>query len=372
MSWHAEAHRPGSTTAIADTTPSATLSWRAREDTVTSVALYQIVEKIAESNMALIYKAQHSLTGELAAIKVMAPELAANSVFLKRFEQEYRIARSLDHPNIVRSLDFGHYEAGPFLVMEYIEGECLADRLSRDGPLSEAEGIAIMRQIAAALDYAHSQGVIHRDVKPDNILLTAAGTAKLADLGMVKHVLHDLDLTRPGDGLGTPTFMAPEQFGDAKTVDGRADVYALGATLYTMLTGTLPFAARSTIQIIKKKALNEFTPPIELVPTLSERVDRAIRRAMSLDRNQRQSSCEEFVCELMGVEALRHAPTQPTLHLEQTPVGNAGETSAQTDDQQAARDSEADDYKWWHVLIAVAVTLGTALLVTFLLNQFLP
>lgn len=358
---------------------SSLLSWKAREGADPTVAMYEILEKLAESGMALIYKARHTETGELAAIKVMSPEIASSDVYLKRFEQEYTTASRLDHPGIVRSLDFGRYESGPFLVMEYIEGESLGDRLSRDGPMPEIDAIALITQVAAALDYAHQQGVIHRDVKPDNILISADGVAKLADLGLVKHLLSDLDLTRPGDGLGTPAFMAPEQFCDAKNIDSRADIYALGATLYTMLTGSLPFSARSAIQIIKKKALNEFIPAIQLSPTLSARTDQAIRRAMSLDRAKRPATCAEFIKDLTGkdmpvvaVEKRAPATARRAAAPERSEPASTPASSSPTVTTPAAASAGSQEHTWWHLLIAFGLALGSALAMTYYLQAFHP
>src|SRR5262249_47500521 len=155
------------------------------------------------------------------AVKVMPPHMAQNAVLVKRFEQEFRAARQLDHPNIVRALDFGEHASMPYLVMEFVEGESLGQRLERDGPLPENDAIRVIAQVAQGLHRAHKQNLVHRDVKPDNILITTDGVAKLADLGLVKETETDLNLTRTGRGLGTPHFMAPEQFRNAKNADVR-------------------------------------------------------------------------------------------------------------------------------------------------------
>src|SRR5207248_1264532 len=201
----------------------------------------------------------------------------------------------LDHPNIVRALDYGEWGSSPYLVMEFVEGESLGQRLERDGRLSEAEAIRILAQVAQGLHRAHKQNLVHRDVKPDNILVRSDGVAKLADLGLVKESESDLNLTKTGRGLGTPHFMAPEQFRNAKNADTRCDIYSLGATLYQMVTGQLPFRSTGPLDAWMKKINNELTPPRKLVPTLSERIDWAILRAMSADPGRRPGSCREFV-----------------------------------------------------------------------------
>src|SRR5262249_43933827 len=151
-----------------------------------SVGSYDLIEKVAEGGMGAIYRARHRQTGQVVAIKVMSAHIASNTVLLKRFEQEFKAASRLDHPNIVRAIDYGDPGSTPFLVMEFVEGESLGQKLERDGRLPETEAIRLIAQVAQGLHRAHKQGLIHRDVKPDNILITPDGQAKLADLGLVK------------------------------------------------------------------------------------------------------------------------------------------------------------------------------------------
>jgi len=231
-----------------------------------------------------------------------------NALKKKRFEQEFRAASRLDHPNIVRALDYRDAGNMPYLVMEFVEGESLGQKLEREGRMPEAEAIRIIAQVAQGLHRAHKQNLIHRDVKPDNILVTADGTAKLADLGLVKELETDLNLTRTGRGLGTPHFMAPEQFRNAKNADARCDIYSLAATLYMMVTGELPFKSTGPLDAWMKKIQNELTAPRQLVPTLSDRLDWAIRRAMSADPDKRPISCREFIEDLTG-HSTRRLPT---------------------------------------------------------------
>jgi serine/threonine protein kinase len=194
--------------------------------------------------------------------------------------------------------------------MEFVEGESLGQKIERDGRLSEAEAIRVIAQVAQGLHRAHKQGMIHRDVKPDNVMVTPDGQAKLADLGLVKEVEADLNLTRTGRGLGTPHFMAPEQFRNAKNADVRCDIYALGATLYMMVTGDLPFKSNGPLDAWMKKIHNELTPPREANPDLSERIDWAIRRAMSADPEKRPGTCREFVEDLTGHSTRKVTPVE--------------------------------------------------------------
>jgi eukaryotic-like serine/threonine-protein kinase len=227
-------------------------------------------------------------------------ETAKNPLLLKRFEQEFKAASLIDHPNVVKAMDYCGTGATPFLVMEFVDGESLGARIERDGPIDEAEAIRIIGQVCEGLHRAHKQGLIHRDVKPDNILLTQDGTAKLTDLGLVKDVEGEMNLTKTGRGLGTPHFMAPEQFRNAKNADVRCDVYSLGATFYMMVTAVIPFDKTSPLDCWLKKTKNDFVAPKKANPKLSDRTDWAIKRAMHNDPAQRQTSCREFMEDLMG------------------------------------------------------------------------
>ena len=277
--------------------------------TMQTVGNYDLLEKIAEGGMGAIWKARHRTTGDIVAVKIMPAHMAANATLLKRFEQEFRAASRLDHPNIVRALDYGESDGKPYLVMEFVQGESLGQRIDRDGRIPETEAIRIIAQVAQGLHRAHKQNLVHRDVKPDNILVTTEGVAKLADLGLVKETETDLNLTKTGRGLGTPHFMAPEQFRNAKSANARCDIYSLGATLYQMATGELPFGrANGPLEAWMKKVQNELPPPRQLVPELSERLDWAVRRAMSSQADLRPASCREFVEDLTG-HSTRRVPT---------------------------------------------------------------
>lgn len=266
----------------------------------TQLGNYDIVSKIAEGGMGTVYKARHRRTGEVVAIKVIAAATAKNPILLQRFEREFLAARVLDHPNVVRAIEYCGTGPHPFLVMEFVDGESLGQRVERAGPMPEAEAVRLIAQVCEGLQRAHKQGLVHRDVKPDNIMVTRDGVAKLTDMGLVKDVEGDLNLTKTGRGLGTPHYMAPEQFRNAKGVDVRGDIYSLGATLYALVTGRVPFENASPLDCWMKKIRNEFPPPKDLAPGVSDRVDWAIRRAMSAEPDRRPASCREFLEDLTG------------------------------------------------------------------------
>jgi serine/threonine protein kinase len=274
------------------------MSQIASQVSVTAIGNYQILEKIGKGGMGTVYKGQDRLSKKIVAIKVMTGEVASDSVRRMRFAQECQVTQKLNHPHIVRVLDFGLDGSKPYLVMEFVDGESLGQRIQRKGRLPEAEAVHLIRQVGQALHWAHQCRLIHRDVKPDNILLTVDGKAKLADLGLVKNLESEYALTQTMSTLGTPNFMAPEQFEDAKRADAQSDLYSLAATLYMMVTGELPFRTRSTralTTIYKKKLNNEISSPRQLVPDLSERIDRAILQALQADRTKRQPCVLDFV-----------------------------------------------------------------------------
>src|SRR5262245_24476009 len=188
-----------------------------------------------------------------------------------------------------------------YLVYELVEGGSLGERIEKYGRLPEDTAIRIITQVVQALQYAHDRQVVHRDVKPDNILLQSDGKAKLTDFGLAKdYSVSDQELTRMASGLGTPHFMAPEQFSNAREADLRCDVYSLGATLYNLLTGRLPFQAKFALAMLAKKEACQFTPARTLVPGLSEGVDAAIRAALDPKPDRRPASCLEFFKILTG------------------------------------------------------------------------
>ena len=269
-------------------------------DQPTQLGNYDVLAKIAEGGMGTVYKAKSRITGEIVAVKVVSPGPARNPIVLQRFEREFAAAKGLDHPNVVRAIEFSAAGPHPFLVMEFVDGESMGQRIERTGAVPEAEAIGLIAQVCEGLQRAHKQGLVHRDVKPDNVMVNLDGVAKLTDLGLVKEVDNDLNLTKTGRGLGTPHYMAPEQFRNAKTVDVRGDVYSLGATLYALITGVVPFANSNPLDCWMKKIRNEFPAPKELNRAISDRVDWAIRRAMSAEPSQRPSSCREFLEDLTG------------------------------------------------------------------------
>jgi serine/threonine-protein kinase len=266
---------------------------------------YIIEHEVGRGGMATVYLAHDVKHGRRVAVKVLHAELAA-VLGPERFLQEIRVLATLQHPHILGLLDSGVFadEAGelrgrPFYVMPYLEGESLRQRLAREGPLPVADAVKIAGEVAGALDYAHRHGVIHRDVKPENIMLHD-GQALVADFGIALAVrtAGGARLTQTGVTLGTPQYMSPEQAMGERAVDARSDIYALGAVLHEMLAGGPPFSGASA-QAIVAKALSERPPPLRtLRDTVPEHVERAVRTALARLPADRHATAAAFAAAL--------------------------------------------------------------------------
>jgi serine/threonine protein kinase len=276
------------------------MSWALFQRKSRRIGSYEVLARIGKGNSGSVFKARHQETGSFVAIKVLSAKEARDAVTLKRFEQEFRACRALNDPHIVRGLECGLEGTVPYLVMEFVDGVSLRDHLKKIGRMPEKEALRITIQVAQALEHAHERGMIHRDVNPSNILLTAHGQAKLTDFGLVKCLGSGVKLTVSGMCLGTPCFMAPEQLHDAKRIDRRCDVYGLAATLYKVITGETPFNARGFLKSMRKKLNGDITAPSRLVSGLCARIDWAILRALSVSPVMRPASCAEFVRDLTG------------------------------------------------------------------------
>jgi tetratricopeptide (TPR) repeat protein/tRNA A-37 threonylcarbamoyl transferase component Bud32 len=246
---------------------------------------YEIVELIGEGGMATVYRARQPRLNRDVALKVMLPALAADPTFRERFEREAQAIAKLRHPNILTVHDYGESADGQlYLVVEYVHGGTLRQRIEE--PISLAQAVELVAQVAEALDYAHRQGVIHRDVKPNNILLTQDGRPLLADFGLARPIQGDRRLTASGMMLGTPDYVAPEQ-ARGLALDGRADIYALGVVLFETLTGRHPYAGETPISVIIKHVSEPMPRPSELNPDVSPALDEVVARATAKSPDQR-------------------------------------------------------------------------------------
>lgn len=224
---------------------------------------YEIKEMVGQGGMASVYKAYHPATDRFVAVKVMLPNMAVDETFVKRFQREAQFVASLQHIHILQVFDYGEQDGIAYLVMPYLPGNTLADKI-RDNPLDVKEAVRIFRQLAQALDYAHERGLLHRDIKPSNIMLDESGNALLADFGLTKMIDASgiSQLTADSTVVGTPAYMSPEQ-GQGIDLTPASDLYSLGVVLYEMLTGDVPFTAETPVAVVFKH-VSEAPPSIQM------------------------------------------------------------------------------------------------------------
>ncbi len=270
------------------------------------IAGFELLGKLGEGGMGIVYKARQASMDRLVALKLMPERLAKDASFVARFFREARVAAKLDHPNIVRGIDVGSVGSDYYFAMEFIEGESVGDFLRRDGKMPEARALHIVVQVARALVHAEKHNLIHRDIKPDNILIAEGDVAKLADLGLARSTSDDMTkVTRTGMAVGTPHYISPEQARGVADVDTQADIYSLGATLYHMLVGAVPFEG-STIAVVITKTLSEDPVPAnERNPEVSEGTGLVAQKMMAKGREARYRTPNDLVEDLEDVIAGR-------------------------------------------------------------------
>ena len=283
-----------------------------------SFGRYHILEPLGEGGMATVFKAYDTSLERDVAVKIIRkgayPPEQLDRV-LKRFEREARILAKLSHPYIVKVLDYGDYEGSPYLVLEYIPGGTLKEQLmQRNGkPVPWQASANIVIPIARALHFAHEHNIIHRDVKPSNILFSQSGEPLLTDFGIAKilEVEETHTLTGTGVGIGTPEYMSPEQ-GLGQEIDARTDVYSLGIVFYELVTGRKPFTAVTPMAVVIKHVHDPLPPPTQFIPDLPERVEKVLLKALAKEPGNRYSDMNAFA------EALENLPGHPVADLEQT------------------------------------------------------
>jgi hypothetical protein len=259
---------------------------------------YQIVEKIGAGGMGSVYKAYQPSLGRYVAIKVLPPQTAGDPAFSERFAQEARAVGKLRHPNIVTAFDFTQQDDIAYLVSDYIDGGTLADQLGTPLPLDYAMGI--LGPIAAALDYAHARGIVHRDIKPQNVLMTREGTPVLTDFGLAKIVGPGSGMTQAGSLMGTADYMAPELAGGAESAGPAADQYALGIIAYQILVGRHPFPSDNPLSALMAHVNKPVPLPSQLGVVLPPGAEAALLRALAKKPEDRFARSGDFVRGLAG------------------------------------------------------------------------
>lgn len=261
---------------------------------------YRILRLLGEGGMSAVFLAFHETEHRQVALKVLSSEMARQQSTLDRFLREGKSGALLNHPNIVRNLSYGkdRITGLHFIVLEYVAGDTAQSILERQGRLKVGDAFHIILDIARGLEYAHSRKIIHRDIKPANILVAETGLSKLSDLGLAKNLDEVSNLTQTKQGFGTPYYMPYEQALNAKSADVRSDIYALGATLYHLVTGEVPFSGSNAMEVVEKKENGFFPPAGAIVSTIPEAVDRILIRMMARKPEDRYQTASEVIVDL--------------------------------------------------------------------------
>ena len=310
-----------------------------------TVGNYTIDALIGEGAFAWVFKGHHSTTDTPVALKILRPRYAGDPQFETRFRNEFTIASEAHHPNIVRILDVGQDGDTTYFAMDY-HPKTLAERLEQTGPLDEREVLDIARQVASGLAYAHEAGIIHRDIKTDNVLLSEDGRAIIADFGIAKTVSGYASATGQNMTIGTPHYVSPEQ-AQGRQLDGRSDLYALGVTLYKAVTDNVPFSSTDWFELARMHVEDPPTPPREHRPDVSARLERIILRLLAKHPDDRYESATALLEELDEIGSV----SRPTA------------TFGWVADPAATGTVSTQRRRVWIWVAAVLVVVGVALLV---------
>lgn len=264
---------------------------------------YKILGKLGSGAMAVVYKAKQISLDRIVAIKVLPNKFAEKSNYVERFFKEGQLAAKLNHNNIVQAIDVGEANGMYYFVMEYVEGKTIYDDLAKGIVFSEKDALEIMIQLTSALQHAHAQGLIHRDIKPKNVMITNNGVVKLADLGLAR-AASDVEAAEAekGKAFGTPFYIAPEQIRGEVDIDGRADIYGLGATFYHMVTGTVPFKGSNPSEVMKKHLTEPLVPPDHINTSLSAGISEVIETMMAKNKKERYANPNDLLEDLKAVQ----------------------------------------------------------------------
>lgn len=268
----------------------------------TTLGEYRILRKLGEGAMGAVYLARQEGFERDVALKVLFPHVAGNPKLVERLYREGRVMGQLDHPNLVQAYAIGEDQGWHYVAMEFVEGESLQSCIDRFGTIPVDDAVHVALACLRALDYAHKLGVIHRDIKPDNVLIDRRrGVVKVADLGMVKTDEEEMSLTQTGHAVGTPWYMPLEQARNAKEIDGRSDIYALGCMVYCMLVGHPPFVGKTIVEVIQAKESGTFPPARKFNPDVPEKLDLILLKMTAKQPKHRYQSCAEAIQDLVDL-----------------------------------------------------------------------
>jgi len=327
---------------------------------------YRVLRKIGGGGMADVYLCEDLTLGRRVALKVLLQRFLDDPNFVERFRREAKAAAGLNQANLVSIYDWGEVDGTYFIVMEYVEGETLKDLVRRQGRLGGSEAVRISLQLLAALEFAHRSGIVHRDVKPQNVMLDRHGNVKVMDFGIAR--AGDSGMTEAGSILGTAQYLAPEQ-AKGQRVDERSDLYSVGIVLYEMLTGTVPFKGDSAVTVALKHVNEMAAEPAQLVPGLPYALNQIVLKAIAKDPDQRYQTAEQFARDLRSaqvggpVAAAAFDPgAEATRLMGAGTVAGAGATSVMTGGPlaQTTGDRGRRRRRWRWVLVIVLLLLVIA------------
>ena len=324
---------------------------------------YKILGKLGMGAMAIVYKAKQLSLNRMVAIKVLPKRFSENPEYVERFYKEGQAAAKLNHTNIVQAYDVGEAGGYYYFVMEYVEGKTLYDDLSAGKVYPEKEALEIIIQVAHALAHAHARGLIHRDVKPKNIMTNSAGKVKLADMGLARETA-DIEAaeSEAGKAYGTPYYIAPEQIRGEIDIDGRADIYGLGATFYHMVTGRVPFMADDPADVMRKHLKDPLIPPDHINTSLTAGISEVIEIMMAKKKRNRYKDIDEL---LVDLEAIRNGepPVRAREKFDISMYRQLGDGDAVEAEEDIAREEIAQRYRMTILLLGTIVAVAVLIII---------
>lgn len=261
---------------------------------------YEVIEELGEGGMGIVYKVFDRKIEDRVALKVLAPEIAGDEKTIERFRNELKLARNISHRNVCRMYDLSEEEKTPFITMEFVPGENLKNLIKRIGQLSKTKALSIAKQICEGLAEAHRLGVVHRDLKPQNIMVDGEGNARIMDFGIARSI-RTKSITETGVIIGTPEYMSPEQV-EGVGVDHRTDLYSLGVILFEMLTGQVPFQGETPLSVILKHRTEQPPDPHKVDDQIPEVISRLILKCLEKDKNKRYETADALLADLLAIE----------------------------------------------------------------------
>lgn len=307
------------------------------DKTILRIPGFQMIRKLGAGAMATVYLAKQVSLDRLVAVKILPKQFSTDQAFIERFYREGQAAARLSDPNIVGALELGRVGDQHYFVMEYVDGETLHDKIVASKRIKDKDALAIVRQVASALKHAHAAGFVHRDIKPKNIMITRAGGVKLADLGLAR-AMSDKKTAEAErhKAFGTPYYISPEQVRGAVDLGPPADIYGLGATLFHMLTGRVPFEGRDPTEVMRHHLESPLVPPDQIVPGIPQSTAEIVEMMMQKKAKDRYQSAMELIEDIdlaIAGQPLRYARAEINI----ADIASQVEGTAQTEIQESAR-----------------------------------